>query len=55
MLLWVGFERVLLGLQPHTPKGGENLFEATTAYPLRVQPDGVDLSIFCRTKVRPTL
>ena len=30
-------QRVLLGLQPLTPEGGKNLFEATTAYLLRVQ------------------
>ena len=33
-------ERVLLGLKPLTPTGGKNLCEATTAYPLRVQPSG---------------
>ena len=30
-------QSVLLGLQPLTPKGGKNLFEATTAYSLRVK------------------
>jgi len=29
--------RMLLGLQPLTPKGGKNLFKAISAYPLRVQ------------------
>jgi len=28
---------MLLGLKPLTPKGGKNLFEAISAYPLRVQ------------------